>query len=750
MRKIHFDSLGLAISVAFLLLLAGCAATGKSAFAAGVHAEEIQDYDAALVYFQRALRSNPTNIEYKLSKLRAQFEAGQYHVEQGEKALAEGELNVALAEFRRAQSIDPSNLAAGQGVKRALQQIAAERNQHAPAKNPSNPLELPSGPPRLKPLSCEPINLKMTNDARIVFETIAKLAGLSVIFDPTFSSRRVSVELTHVTLEQALDAVSAESNAFWTPMTSSVILVAPNNPQTRRELEDNEVGTFYLSNTDTPQDLTEIVGALRQLLQLQRVQQDNADNAIVIRTTPDKLALAQRIIRNMDQAPPEVLLQVSILQTSLNRLHDLGIQPGQSAALTFTPRSALQPANGSSSSDCGTSSANSSCTELSLNNLKRLSSADYSVTLPGAAANAILTDSATQIIQNPEIRVTDGQEATLKVGDRVPVATGSFQAGVGSGSSGVNPLVNTQFQYMDVGVNLQVTPWVHPDDVISLKLKIEVSSVTGTETIGGIQEPIISQRTVDHTVWLKDGEAGILGGLWQRTETNTVNGWPGLAKIPFLRYFFSDNKKELQNDEVLIVLTPHIIRFPDITQADLRWVAAGTEWGSSAFHLDGNPILGCSGDSVFAPVKTGQSPTASASAPRLHFDPSTLTMKAGETAAVGLSVSNVHDLYSVPLLLSYNPAVIRVEDIRDGGFLSGGTETIAIVQRINQSKGQAIVSEMRPPNTAGVSGSGTLFGIIIHAIAPGTSSLRILDVGARNSRQEPIRLESEPATIHVR
>lgn len=746
MGKNHFDSLCLAISATFLLVLAGCAARGQSDFAAGVRAEQVQDYDAALVHFEQALRSNPTNVEYKLRKLRAQFEAGQYHVDQGEKALMEGELNLALAEFRRAQSIDPSNPAADQGVKRALKRIVEARAQHVPkTKSPSNSTMLPSGPPKLKPLSCESINLSMSNDARVVFDTIAKLAGLSVVFDPSFTSHRVSIALSHVTLEQALDAVAAESDAFWKPMTSSVILVASNNLQKRRELENEEVGTFYLSNTDTPQDLTAIVGALRQLLQLQRVQQDNADNAIVIRDTPAKLALAQRIIHDMDQAAPEVLLQVSILQTNLNRLHDLGILPGQSTALTFTPRSALQPSSGSNSSDCGTSSATSSCTQLSLNNLKHLSSADYSITLPGAAANAILTDSATHIIQNPEIRVTDGQQATLKIGDRVPVATGSFSAA----SSSVSPLVNTQFQYIDVGVNLDVTARVHPNNEISLKLKVDVSSVTGTQSIGGIEEPIISQRTVDHEVRLKDGEVSILGGLWQQTESNTVNGWPGLSKIPFLRYFFSDNKKELEEDEVLIVLTPHIVRFPDITPADLRWVAAGTENGSSPFHLGGDPVRGCSDDPVFSSAKTGQIPNEPASAATLRFDPSTLPMKAGGTATIGLSVANVHDLYSIPLILSYNPAVIRVEDVRDGGFLSGGTQTVAIVQHIDQGKGQVVLSAMRPPNTHGVNGSGTLFGIVIRAVAPGTSSLRILDVGARNSRQGSINLKSQQATIRV-
>ena len=247
---------------------------------------------------------------------------------------------------KRPQAIDPSNAAADQEIKKTMSMIAAKSAADASTRvnpNPSDDGDLLSGPPALKPISTEPINLKMTNDARVVYETIAKLAGLSVIFDPDFTSRRISVELPNVTLEQALDAVSLESKAFWKPLTPSVIFVAPDNPQKRRDVEDEEVRTFYLSNTLTPQDLTEIVTGLRQLLDLRRVQQVNAQNAIVIRDTPDKLLLASKIIRDIDKAKPEVLIHVQVLSANRDRLRNLGILPGQSATLTFNPRCAVQP-----------------------------------------------------------------------------------------------------------------------------------------------------------------------------------------------------------------------------------------------------------------------------------------------------------------------------------------------------------------------------------------------------------------------
>ncbi len=329
------------------------------------------------------------------------------------------------------------------------------------------------------------------------------------------------------------------------------------------------VRTFYLSNTVQPQDLTEIVTGLRQVLNLSKIMQLNSQNAIIVRDTPDKLAIAERILKDVDKARPEVLLQVEVLSANTDRLRDLGILPGQSASITFNPGT-------TSSTTTGTGS-----TSTSSNNgvpLKGFTCCAnyYSVTLPSATANFILTDTTTKIIQNPEIRSVDGQPAKLRVGSRVPIATGSFQAGVGVGTTAVNPLVNTQFQYLDVGVNVDVTPRVHPNHEVSLKMKIEVSQVTGTSTIGGIQQPVIGQRSIEHDIRLKDGEVNVLGGLFERIDTKVVNGWPGLAQVPLLKYLFSDNKTDHQENDVLIVLIPHIVRLPDWTHADLRPIYSGS------------------------------------------------------------------------------------------------------------------------------------------------------------------------------
>src|SRR6266478_135536 len=431
-------------------------------------------------------------------------------------------------------------------------------------------------PPELKPLLRTPINLKMSNDAKIVFDTIGKIAGLTVVYDPDFPARRISTELNSVTLEQALDIVSLESKALWKPVTENVIFVVQDQPQKRRDYEEQIVRTFYLSNTVQAQDLTEIVTGLRQLLDLKRIQQLNAQNAIVIRASPDQLAVADKIIKDIDKAKPEVVIQVQVIEARVDKARSLGISPGTAASIAGLPPGSTTTNNNNS----GSTTTNNN-NPITLQSLGHLTGADYSVTLPSFTANALLSDSTTKIIQNPEVRSVDGQPAKLRIGDKVPIATGSFQAGVGVGGTAgtgfVNPLVNTQFQYQDVGVNVDITPRIHPNHEISMKLSVEVSSVTGQSPIGGISQPIISQRKIEHEIRLKEGEANVLGGLITRSDTKTLNGWPGLAHLPLLRYFFSEDIHNSEDDEILIILTPHIVRMPEWTRANLRPLYTGSE-----------------------------------------------------------------------------------------------------------------------------------------------------------------------------
>ena len=754
--------------------LGGCPKkNGNQNYKMGEKAIDLKDYDAAVDYYSKALAADPKNPFYRIKLNDARFEAGQLHLHQGLKLREKGDLQGAISEFQRAQILDPSSTIADQELKKTLDMLAErvranEQQGELPLMENGEPA-LASAPPEMKPLSRAPINLKMSNDSKIVFDTIGKLAGLTVIYDPDLQARRISVDLNNVTMEQALDIVSLESKAFWKPVTENIIMVIPDQTQKRRDYDEEVVRTFYLNNIAVAQDLTEITTGLRQLLDLKRISQVNAQNAIVVRDTPDKLALVDKIIKDIDKARPEVIIQVEILQASTDNLRNLGILPPQSTTVTLSP-------NTSTSSSSSTTTTTSSTNGIQLNQLTHLNQGDVSLTIPSATANFLLTDSSTKIIQNPEIRALDGQQAKLNIGQRVPVATGSFQAGVGVGTTAVNPLVNTQFQYIDVGVNIDVTPHIHPNREVSMKLQVEVSSVASYATIGGIQQPVIAQNKTQQEIRLKEGEVSILAGLIQRTDTKTLNGWPWLANVPIMRYLFSATNTELNDSEVLIVLTPRIVRMPEWTKANLRALYSGTEtFPAVRKELDvkaptANPAPSATPTGGVAPAispgsaqvpmvtpasgapvpAAGVAPTPTqVNGPRIRFEPASLNLSPGQTTTVGIAVDNVTDLFSIPLMIQYNPAVISIEEARHGSFLSGGTQEIAVVQRDDKKLGQDIISATRQPNTPGVSGSGTLLGIVIKAIGPGTSNLSIVEVNAKDSQQKSIPLVTSEATIRV-
>jgi general secretion pathway protein D len=793
-------SLRIVALLAVVFGMTGCP-KGNQDFKSGKQAEAVEDLDAAVTHYQQALKSDPQNVEYRLKYDRLRFEAGQHHVETGEELRKKGDLQMALVEFQRALTIDPSSAVAEQDNQATLDAIAAKNPAAAKAPEPPAPdgePRLMSGPPELTGMSRAPININMTEDAKAVFTAAAKLAGLSVIFDPDFTTRRITVSLTDVTIEQALNVTALEAKAFWKPLTSNIIFVASDQAQKRKDYEEEIVKTIYLKNTMLPQDLTEIVTGLRQLLDLRRVQQFNAQNAIIIRDTPDKVMLAEKIIDGIDKPKSEVVIQFAVLETDTSRMQQLGISPSTSVALAYNPPSSTSTTTTTTTTGTTTSTPAS----LALNQIQHLSSADYSITMPGASATALLTDSQTTVLDDPEIRVVDGQSAKLSIGDRVPVATGSFQAGVGT--TGINPLVNTQFQYLDVGVNLTVTPRVHVDErEVSLKLSVEVSEETGTVSIGGINQPVISSRKIEHDVRLEDGEVNILGGLISRTKSYTNSGIPGISNIPFLKYFGSSPTTNNADQEVLIVVIPHIVRTPGIRAEDLRSLATGTETTPEVRlesivmspPIPGRPAPGTATPAAATPASAPVSaqviatpaaanpapaqatpatpnavvvpaavspatqpstpavtplPAVRANVPKLHLDPATATLKKGGTATLQIMVDGAQDLYSIPMMLQYNPKIISVDDVLQGQFLSsGGTEPVAVVQRVDKDRGQAIISATRMANAPGVSGNGTVFAITVHGVAPGTSNLSIVQVNARDSKQKAVQFITGDSSIKV-
>jgi general secretion pathway protein D len=538
----------------------------------GQAAEAREDYDTAVVDYQKALKKNPKDVRVKIALARVRVTASSMHVTNGRKLEQAGYTQGAIAEFLHASEIDPSNEAARQEISR----IRQKQGESAPA-----------------PVSNEPLSLHMTEDAKVVYETVGKAAGVNVLFDPDFKSTRIEVDLNNVSLLDALRIVGVMSGTFWRPVTSNTIFVAQNSASKRRDLDEQAVQTFYLANAWQQNDLNDVATALRNVMPSAKAFPVQSQNAIVMRGTPDELLLAQQLISDLDKPRGEVVVDVAVLEVSKNWEKTLGLQWPSSFGVSLQPNCAQSNSCSTSSSGSGSGSTTTT-TSPTLYNLANLNSTNFAVTVGSATLNLLLTDNNTKVLQSPRIRATDAQKATMKIGSRIPIATGSYQTG--GAASLVSGLVNTQFQYQDVGVNIEMTPSVHYDHDVTLKIKIEVSAESGTETISGVTEPIISQRVVDQVIRLREGEASILGGIQDKQESNNWAGVPGLSAIPVLKYIFGSRDRQIQDDDIVFVVVPHIVRSQEIDQANLRIIDTGPGQGSVELRHEDN------GSSTVAPA----------------------------------------------------------------------------------------------------------------------------------------------------
>jgi len=540
------------------LLICTACAPGSTYFQQARKAELHKDWDTALINYQKAVQTQPDNAEYLLDERHARSQASLFHLEQGKELLRERRPEKALAEFQKAVSIDRSNQAAEQELERLVAEEAAAKRAHE--KNLEQAIQLSErtaipGPVQLKPLPQEPLTqFRISADSKRVYETLCKLAGLNVAFTADFQAKPVSLDLNNVKIDDALQVLSLQTHTFWRAVTPNTILVVPDNPANRRDYQSEVMKTVYLANPLKPADRTAITTALKQILGLQRIIDNPDANAIIIRDTPQKVKEAEDLIHALDRGKAEIMIDVTVLEADADRVRDLGLTPA-------TVSSSGSITNGLQGAAVFNPASNAT--------LGHLSVADFGLVVPSAVANAILSDSTTRILQNPEVRVTDGDTATLRIGSRIPYATGSFlpSLGVGSttgGQGGFGGLIaNTQFQFQDVGVNVDLTPHLLPDGEIAIHAKIDISSVQPSVQIAGVNEPTFGQRQIEHDIRLKESETSVLGGLLQTNNTETVSGVPGLGRIPGLKYFFSETRHEKVQTDVLIMLTPRVIRLPE-------------------------------------------------------------------------------------------------------------------------------------------------------------------------------------------
>lgn len=796
--------------LALLLLLAVSALASnvkqaKQLYQKGVEAQARQDYITAYNFYHQAYELQPTDLTYRSAFEYVRFLAAASYVHQGELLMNAGKLQEALTDFEQALAIDPSSFIAQQMANKIRLMLRQSMNPTPSATSTTESvltrrMEEATGPVELTPISNTPITLNLTQDSKTVYESIGRLAGINVLFDPDYTSRRIHVDLNGVTLHEALEITALESKTFWRPVTPNTIFVAADTPAKRKELEQSVIRTFYLNNLSQPNELQDLVNILRTLLDTQRLQQFPSQQAIVVRGTPDQIVMAEKLIEDLDKSKPEVVVEVAIMQVTRDKLRNLGINPPTSVSVSLQQSNATQNTTSVTGTAGNTATATSGTNtgSITLNTLGNLNATNFAVTIPAATANFLMSDSSSKLIQQPEIRASDGQKASLKIGERVPVATGSFQPGIGG--VGINPLVNTQFNYIDVGVNIDITPHVHGLDEVTLKLAMDISAVDSYQNIGGINQPVIGQRKIENEIRMKEGEVNILGGILESTVTKSLSGIPGLASIPLFKYLFAEEQKEVKDNEIVFILIPHIVRAQDLSPSNTKAIDVGTatniqlrggdsvpqqqqqpqqpqqsaQPGVPQGAVNGRPpqvtppqqpgvpqaqpqgaVLQGQPPQAQGAVMHGQNPalatpaSAPIGSPIVSFDPATVDPPVGSTFTVNINLAGGQNVSSAPLQIMYNPRVLHLLNVSNGTLLSQDGQAVSLVNRDDSMAGILQLTASRPPGVSGISGDGLLYTLTFQASAPGQSTLAINRAILNNSAMQATPATGSQAIVTV-
>jgi len=563
-------SIPLLVLGALGIILAGC--TSHSNYRQGEIASQLGKWDDAVLHYLKALDDDPGNITYRAALLRAKIKASQAHFEKGQEFEKAGVIERALVEYQQAVQLDPTNQYAAAQLEHVHRLYLAQK-QNRGYETIEQMKQKTRGarpqPPVLNPRSNQPISLEFPQPVSIfsIYRALGQAFGINVLFDPNLRDQEIAIDLKDVTAQSALETLMRAAGHFYKVMDEHTIIIAQDTPQNRRTYEDLVIQTFFLSNAEVKDMLT----ILRSLIDARKIAVNDQLNAIILRDTADKVKVAERIIESNDKSKAEVVVDVELLQINTARLRDLGV-----SLSSYSIGQALDLGQASTGGTGGTGGTGTTTPSgIRLSDLQFINQSNWLLTIPSFLYNFVKSNTDAQLLAKPQLRITEGEKASLVIGDRVPIPLTTFNT---ANNVGGNIVPITSFQYQDVGIKIDMEPRVHHNQEITLKIKIEVSNLNGNvQAAGGGSQPIIGTRTIDTVIRLQDGETNFLAGLIRTDETNSDQGVPGLSEIPVLGRLFSNKRNEGQRTDVILTMTPHIIRNAEITEEDLQPIWVGTE-----------------------------------------------------------------------------------------------------------------------------------------------------------------------------
>ncbi len=772
------------LTVASIALGITLSCASYNAFERGRSAERMKNWDEAVVQYQKALEIDPENARYKVNLERARLEASRGHFEKGKTLraaalTARGDEQIHLAQLAATElevtvKLDPTNQYAAVELGKAVSMIQ-EAQRAASANISIDELKkraekaniTKSQPPQLNPTSDQPLSLSFPRDTPVkdIYRALGNAFGINVLFDQAVKDDRISIELKDVTAQQALERVMQAANHFYKVLDEHTIIIVPDNPQARRDYEDLVIRTFYLSNGDAEQ----VTNVVRTMIEARNVFPLKALNAITIRDTADKVRIAEKIIAANDKAKAEVVVDVELLQLDLDKTRDLGFVVNGYGS---TSPGIVQPLAPSTS----TAGGNVPLTQGTLADLRRLNSGLISFSIPNASYSALKSSGNTQLLANPELRISEGEKAVLHIGNRIPVPVSTFTS-VSTTTSGTFAPV-TSYQYQDVGIKVSMEPRVHHNREVTLKLTVEVSNLGPPVIVSGqAPQPTFATRTIESTIRLKDGETNFLAGLIQQNDETSDAKTPFLGDLPVVGRLFTNNHRHTLRTDLILTMTPHIIRIPDITEDDLAPMWVGTQSNLSFRGLSPR-IESRSAIDPFAPTSARQftaPPGGAASpltpvpppagkppsnpfqrpnppyvkpeaenldrpvAPRISPQPVRLAFKPGEEKLWNVVGMDLDGLTTAQLALRYDPHALDVSEVMFGPAIKIDPKTPPVVT-INREQGVVTISSSDGTPLSFNSG-GEIATLRVRGGMTGESNLVMDNPSLKNGRGELVASE---------
>ena len=652
------------------ILLGTSCGTWRKDFKLGREAYQRKDWDQAVAYLLKALGEKPDNVEYRISLTNALISASNHHLLKGKQYMEIRQFRMALAAFEKALEYNPENNEARRAKHQLLKRIKELEKQE---QKKTGIQQLKEKAALTEPTTPEinyqkkPYSIKFVKaDLDQIFKVLAKTSGVSFIFDEAFKSKRIGINLENVDFLGAIEKIMLQTNLFYKVIDANTVMIIPDTPAKRREYEELVVKTVFISSAD-PEGIEKIV---RSLTGMKTIAVYKELNAITFKGRPEEVKMAEKIVRIHDKPKGELFVDIEIIEVNRSRVQEYGIELSQyQLTETYLP-------------EAGTETASTTST-IRLHRLGHTDASDYLLTLPSIQYKLLRADRDSRIKARPQMRVLNGQKAEVHLGDKVPIPTTSF---VPYNVQGPAQQPITSYQLQDIGINIDLTPHIHHDGLITLELKFELTFITspGTERL----PPTLGNRSIKTIIKLRDNETSMLAGLLRDTERKTLSGFPLLSSVPILKEIFSGNRNEIEQTDIILTLTPRIIRFPEIEEEDLElsWVGTQTRPGlkQSPFPLK----LESEEEPIEDTIKKEQKKQPTQPKLTLFFPAASKDIKKNIEADVPLALSGDGNIRAVTLEMEFDPALIQVLDVSKGEVLNQPGVKSLLLRNIDNQAGK--------------------------------------------------------------